>query len=169
MSKVFWIPVGVTIFAMAAVGVSAIGFAIGDRSEPIAFEDARALESSVPQGGTLWIEFDVYRTRICTAISRRFLVDSQGQMHNVAVYTIGQARKLGSDTYKRSIDIPQSAALGPATYRITIDFYCNLIQRFGWPVTMESPPIKFEITPATCVVPFQVPDPAKFSFLDEFG
>jgi hypothetical protein len=52
----------------------------------------------------------------------------------------------GRETYRPSITIPDNAAIGRAHYEVSIEYTCNLVQRFGWPVKLTSPPIYFEIT-----------------------
>ncbi len=38
---------------------------VSDREPPIKYETATALATSVPQGGTIDVEFSVFRKRIC--------------------------------------------------------------------------------------------------------
>jgi hypothetical protein len=117
------------ILALAFIGAFALTSSILDRNPPIAFNGARALSGIVPQGGTIDIEFDVYRHRLCPAVSKRQLTDADGVIHNIPVYTLGKAPELGRDVYKRSIDIPRMAAVGLATYRAASN--CTAIRFTG--------------------------------------
>jgi hypothetical protein len=56
--------------------------------------------------------------------------------------SLSERRAAGS----RSITIPDAAATGPAMYQVTVDYTCNIIHRLGWPITVTSPPIHFQIT-----------------------
>lgn len=125
-----------------------------DRMPPITYEHARAPSvTSVPQGSTIDIEFTVFRHRICEGKATRWLTDSEGVKHSIPSFTVGPRVQLaGLDTYRRTITIPESAALGIATYTVEIDYACNIIHRLGWPIHVVSPPIRFEITPRPLII-----------------
>lgn len=150
----FWIFVGGIVYALALIGTAVIGVEIGDRNPPITYEAARALEKSVPQGGSIDIEYQVYRWRICKAVAKRLLIDSAGDVHNIAAYTVGLSPFTGKETYRRTITIPDEAEIGPALYHVTIDYYCNPFHRLGFPITVDAPAISFDITKSLSLVPF---------------
>lgn len=149
------------ILALAAFGATALGLYISDDSPPIRFLSARALDRSVPQGGTIDISFEVERDRHCASEAQRWLTDSTGTRHSIPSFTAGPADNtlsLGRDTYRRSITIPNAAAKGPAFYQVTISYTCNVVQRIAlMPIVVTSPRIWFEITEATSIVPFGLP------------
>ena len=119
-----------------------------DRDPPILYESAKAIELDAHRGGTLDIEFKVFRSRICASDTRRYLVDSAGERHAIPSYTVGVQLLAGRETYQRSITIPAAAALGPAFYEVTLAYRCNVFHRLFYPITVTSPPITFNILPA---------------------
>jgi len=117
-----------------------------DRQAPIVYESVRATTASVWQGGSIEVEFSVFRLRICEGEAKRWLTDSEGVRHSIPQFTTGPRPLAGLDTYRRTITIPEAAAVGPATYIVELSYACNLIHRLGWPILVTSPPIRFEIT-----------------------
>ncbi|MBB3144956.1 hypothetical protein FHS21_001357 [Phyllobacterium trifolii] len=140
--------------ALAFYGAISLGIMVADRHPPISYVSAAAVGSEVPQGGSIEIEYEVVRSRICPSILKRWLVDSVGDRHAITNYTVGTGTRKGRETYRRSITIPDNAAVGRAHYEVSIEYTCNLVQRLGWPVKLTSPPIYFDITPGVTVVPF---------------
>lgn len=142
--------------AVFSVGCFALGVSINDREPPIRIDSATALSQKIPQGGTLGIALEVYRTRLCTGEAKRWLYDAAGVKHSIPQFTAGEApTKVGPDTYTRTITIPDAAAIGPAYYQVEFDYYCNPLHWLGYPIHVVAPPIRFEITPSTSLVPFQ--------------
>lgn len=140
--------VGVPILLLASVGAFQTAMMIVDRESPIRYEDAVALSDSVPQGGTIWIEYEVVRDRLCDITVRRHLTDAAGEVHVVPTYTVGFPRDLGRERYERQITVPESAAVGPARYDVTLRYACNVIHHaLGWPIEVHAPPITFLISP----------------------
>lgn len=125
----------------------ALVMALTDRDPPIYYEGARALEPSVESGGTIDVEFKVFRKRICDQEVKRYLTDSQGIKHAIPSYTVGLQMLAGRETYQRSITIPTAAAVGPASYQVIIDYQCNPMQAIFSGIRVVSPPITFDITP----------------------
>lgn len=125
-----------------------------DRTPPIIYESARVLTDSVAQGGQIEVEFRVFRHRICDGEAKRWLTDAKGIKHSIPSFTVGpRAQLAGLDTYRRTITIPEAAALGQAKYEVDIEFVCNTFQRvFGWPIFLKSPPIRFEVTPRPVIL-----------------
>lgn len=131
-----------------------------DREPPIIYERVGALSSSIPQGGTIQVQFSVFRLRLCEVETRRWLIDSKGTKHSIPSFTVGPRLLAGLDTYTRSITIPEAASVGQATYQVDLSFYCNPIHRLGWPIEIHSPPIRFEITPRPIIIlPPLIPPP----------
>lgn len=148
------------IAAPFAVLLASIFNAAIDRVPPIIYERVRALSDSVPQGGLIRVEFSVLRLRLCDGEVARWLIDSAGVKHSIPSFTIGPRPLAGLDTYRRTITIPEAAALGQATYQVDLEYSCNLIHRLGWPIEIHSPPIRFEITPRPLILlPPLVPPP----------
>ncbi len=135
------------MLGLAFFGSYSLASMILDRVPPITYEGAKALQPEVGRGGVLDVEFKVFRTRICPAVTKRWLVDAEGTRHAIPSYTVGVQLLAGKETYQRSITIPLAAALGPAWYEVDLNYYCNVIHRIGWPINVTSPPIPFLITP----------------------
>ncbi|MBZ9678268.1 hypothetical protein [Mesorhizobium sp. ES1-1] len=133
--------------------------AVLDRDPPIIYDHVGAVKDHVPQGGSIEVEFTVFRLRICDAAVKRWLIDSAGAKHSIPSFTVGPRPLAGLDTYRRSITIPDAAALGQASYQVELAYTCNIIHRLGWPITVASPPIRFTITPNEGLVPFPLPPP----------
>ena len=145
MKRQFWRLVGICIFALAGLGSINLGIWVVDREPPIIYEDAKALSPTVEQGGTIEIEFSVFRTRICPLIAKRWLIDSTKERHSIPQFTTGLRLLAGRETYRRSITVPVAAAPGPAEYRVTLEYVCNPLQKFMGPIVVASPPVKFDV------------------------
>jgi len=146
MKTVIRIAAGLALLLAFFGSYTLVSMAI-DRDPPIIYEGAKALETEAKRGGTLDVEFKVFRTRICPAVTRRWLVDSEGTRHAIPSYTVGVQLLAGRETYQRSITIPDAAALGPAWYEVNLSYYCTIFHRLGFPIVVTSPPIPFVITP----------------------
>lgn len=143
---------------LAAFGSYSLVYMLLDRSPPITYQRAEALAPSVPAGGSIEVEFEVNRDRICPSTVKRWLVDAAGTRHSITNFTVGSNLKRGKEVYQRSITVPENAAIGPAYYEVKLEFACNIIQRLGWPLKLNAPFIKFEILPSVSLTPFQAPD-----------
>lgn len=147
MRSILWRLVGVVVFAFAGLGSINLGIWVADREPPIIYEDAKALSPTVKQGGAIEVEFSVFRSRICPLVAKRWLVDSVKKRHSIPQFTTGLKLLAGRETYRRSITIPLAAAVGPATYTVTLDYTCNPLQRLFRPITVVSRPVSFQIEP----------------------
>lgn len=143
---------GLAVIILAGIGSAAVAIMMTDRQPPIVYEQVQALADSVPQGGTIDVEFTVFRLRICDATARRFLTDAAGQRHAIPTFTVGPRMLAGRDTYRRSITIPDATAVGVASYQVTIEYTCNVFHRLGWPIEVISPPIRFDVTPGPIII-----------------
>ncbi|MCL6653464.1 hypothetical protein A6R70_14320 [Agrobacterium rubi] len=151
MKRYLWRTVGAGIFALAGLGTVNVAIWVADREPPIIYEDAKALAPTVEQGGTIEIEFSVFRTRICPLITKRWLTDSAKERHSIPQFTTGLRLLAGRETYRRSITVPVAAAPGPAEYRVTLEYRCNPLQGFLGPIVVTSPPIRFSVLPARLI------------------
>lgn len=149
MRRIAWRITGVAVYALGILGAVSLGTMIVDREHPIEYLRARALNLAVEQGGTIGLEFQVFRTRICPAVTNRWLYDHVNTRHAIPQFTVGLERLAGKETYQRTITIPPAAAVGKAQYQVDTSYYCNPLQRvLGWPINVRSPPIQFLITPS---------------------
>ena len=146
--SVIWRFIGGAILMLAGAGSYSIVSMALDGDPPIAYEDVRALTPSVEQGGTIDVQFTVFRQRVCPVVVKRWLTDAAGERHSVPQYTVGLQQLAGRVTYRRSITIPTATALGAARYEVSLDYTCNPLQRLLGPINVTSPPVRFAITPA---------------------
>ena len=137
--------IAIVVLIFAVVGSFSFTSMVLDRTPPITYEGARALQASVRRGEAIDVEFKVFRTRICPIVAKRWLIDAEGVKHSIPSYTVGLQLLAGRETYQRSITIPQSAALGHAWYEVSLSYYCNFLHKIGWPITVTSPPIEFTV------------------------
>lgn len=135
------------IAAIVAVSSFNMAVMVVDREAPITYKSARAISPEVKQGGTIDVEFNVFRSRICPVAAKRWLYDAKGERHSVPQYTVGADLTAGRETYRRTITIPTSAALGPARYEVVLDYTCNPLQKLLGPTQVVSPPVRFVIVP----------------------
>jgi len=139
---------GLLVMLLAVVGSVNLAIMFVDREPPIEYEGAQALAKEVAQGGSIDVEFSVFRKRICPAVTRRWLTDANQERHSIPQYTVGLQLLAGRETYRRSITIPSAASPGPAQYEVTLEYTCNALQNFIGPIKVTSPPVMFTITPA---------------------
>jgi hypothetical protein len=92
--------VGAVVLLLATPGSVNLGLWIVDREPPIEYEATRALSASVPQGGTIDIEFSGFRKRICPLTTKRWLYDAAGERH-IPQFTTGLKLLAGRETYRR--------------------------------------------------------------------
>ncbi|WP_421359964.1 hypothetical protein [Agrobacterium rosae] len=152
MKRALWKIIGALGFALAILGSVNLGVWVVDREPPIIYEEAKALSPTVEQGGTLEIEFSVFRTRICPLVTKRWLQDSANERHSIPQFTTGLKLLAGRETYRRTITVPPAAAPGPAEYSVTLEYICNPLQNFIGPIRVTSPAIKFSIVPSRTIM-----------------
>lgn len=144
--KFAWRVVGALVLILAAIGSFNMAAWVSDRNPPITYLGVRPLAPVVAQGGTITVEFDVFRYRICQTEVRRWLYDSAMNRHAIPSWTTGLERLAGREVYRRKITIPDAALPGPAQYQVVLEYTCNPLQRIlSLPVTVHSPAIRFEI------------------------
>ena len=138
--------IGALLVALAGIGSFNLGVMVVDRDPPITYEGARPLSPTVEQGGTIEVEYKVFRRRVCDADVRRWLYDAADERHSVPQFTTGLELLAGRETYRRSITIPPAAAPGPAYYQVVLDYTCNPLQHVIGPMRVVSPAVRFLIT-----------------------
>ncbi len=148
MKWIIWRTVGVLVFLLAILGSLNLSLWVADSEPPIEYEAATALAKSVPQGGTVDVEFSVFRRRICPLVAKRWLYDAADERHSIPQYPTRLKLFAGRETYPRSITVPTAATPGPARYEVTLDYICNALQKWIGPIQVVSPPILFTITPS---------------------
>jgi hypothetical protein len=167
----FWLKVDVAtatiliLAALAGVGIASMISSLLDREPPTVFEKATALTPTVRQGGVLDVQYAVVQNRLCTASVERYVTDADGNVHVPSTYTVGRQAMIegyppeGRETYHRSITVPLAASLGPARYDARFTYVCGFLQKLAYPIIVDAPPVRFEITPAPAAVAPLTPDP----------
>jgi hypothetical protein len=135
------------ILIFAWIGSASLAVMVADRRPPTSYEGGQALSDRVEQGGTARVEFEVYRSRICPVVVRRYMVDSASVRHAITNYTVGRTTNPGHEIYSRTFTVPDTAALGPAYYEVQLEYRCNIVQQLWWPIEITSPPIPLTIIP----------------------
>lgn len=141
-----------TIFA--AVGLASMISSVLDREPPTVFESATALTPAVPQGGVLDVQYTVVQNRVCPSTVERYVTDSDGTIHVPSTYTVGRRATIegyppeGRETYHRSITVPLAASVGPARYDARFVYTCSILHKLAFPILVDAPAVRFEITPA---------------------
>lgn len=148
MRRTLWSLTGALVTALAGIGSFNLALWVVDNEPPIVYEDARALTETVEQGGTIEVQFTVFRGRICPVVTKRWLYDAADARHSIPQFTTGLQLLAGRETYRRSITIPTAAAIGEARYEVMLDYTCNPLQKLIGPIKVTSPPVRFRITPA---------------------
>lgn len=146
--KLHWKVAGVIIFALAVLGSFSLAAMLVDRQPPTEFLAKKALSDKVPQGGVLTVQFKVRRDRLCRAEVFRWVIDAQHTKHAISSFTTGSDSSLGEVSDTREISLPPAVAVGPATYYLEAEYYCNTLQWIlDWPIVVRSPNAYFEIIP----------------------
>lgn len=153
--------------ALAGVGLASAVSSVLDREPPTVFEMAKALTPKVPQGGVLDIQYMVVQSRLCPSSVERYVTDAAGNIHVPSTYTVGRQAVIegyppeGRETYHRSITVPLAASLGPARYDARFTYTCNILQKLAYPIIVNAPTVRFEITPAPApLTPLTLEQPA---------
>ena len=132
-----------------------------DRAAPIHYFEAFAVQTTAYPGGTIDIRFDVDRVRTCQVLNvGRYITDKDGVEHAVNGYTVSTDTRPGRESYSRTITIPDAVPAGPASYFLRIKYACNWLHNLGWPITVQSPNVSFELVePPMIVLPPLLPPP----------
>jgi hypothetical protein len=152
--RAFWKLVAGLVLALAGLGSFNLALWVSDRDPPIRYSGVRALAPTVEQGGTIGVEFDVFRERICPVTVRRWLYDSASTRHSIPSFTTGLELLAGREVYQRLITVPPGAATGHAQYQVVLDYACNPVHRLlNWPIIVHAPPVRFRIVEGAAPAP----------------
>ncbi|MEP6827906.1 MAG: hypothetical protein ABJA10_07510 [Aestuariivirga sp.] len=101
------------------------------------------VNSPVAPGGKLQIHIGATVSKMCEAEASRFLVDANGVKTEFAAVEKNQ-----STDFTYELNIPATAAIGPAKLMVIISWKCNFIQKL-FPRIVKQPPLDFEIGDAS--------------------
>ena len=125
-----------------------MGVMVSDRGSPVTVLSSQVMTPLVAQGGILKVNYRVYRLRSCRALLERVIFDGEGNRIILPDVDFESAGPVGADEYTAPTIVPLAAATGPARYRVTITYQCNVIHRLAWPIVDVRPDLNFTITPA---------------------
>lgn len=120
-------------------------WAIIDRN-PSTYGRGEILTHEVYPGGEFSIRYNVQWNSTCRITGYRFIIDSAGQQYTVAPDTRFISPS-DAPEFTISIPIPLSAQPGPATYRATLFYECNPLQRM-FPLERQVADRPFTILPS---------------------
>lgn len=134
--------------AFAIAVISPVAIMLLDRRTVLEITDAKIEPSPVEVGGTAVITWTAIEWRNCEGTFRRVIVDSENVEHQFgAEWTVyHDAMQVTPRQFRKTFTIPTAAHAGPATYFTYIVRWCNVIQKYVWPMRETSPRIAFEIT-----------------------
>jgi hypothetical protein len=100
----------------------------------------------VKPAGTLQIETDLVRHRGCRVSVAQFIVDAQSVRFDLPPVVAPANMPPGVDVYKRSVEIPESIAPGPATLTLGTSFKCHW-SHVLWPLLRPVRDVHFTVDP----------------------
>lgn len=135
----------------AAIGLGVVFpalYMLLDRRPVLKYDNQRILPNPVMRGERAAVAYDVVEYRQCHGYFQRVVIDSSGHTFSFDKETTTY-RELSHPprmrTIQREFVVPRGAAMGDATYRIYITRWCNLMQKYLWPMTDTTVDIKFTI------------------------
>lgn len=117
-----------------------------DRALPVRVHYSWLATENVTPGSYLHIRQEVEYVRDCRAHVDRVVYDSH--THRYFPEDIDYERPpqgLGTHVITFKIWVPEDFQPGPAFYRATPLYSCNLLQRYYWPITRPDTVIEFDI------------------------
>lgn len=133
--------------------LSVVATAVLDRAPPIEYTFGKALSEVAEQGGKIDVQFTVTRTRICRNTVSRIITDSSDTSYPVSEYTFSPVTRPGQETYDRTITVPENVPPGRVYYQIRLYYYCNWFHSLGYPITIFSPRVYFQVVPKSRLEP----------------
>ncbi|GJD59841.1 hypothetical protein [Methylobacterium dankookense] len=119
-----------------------------DRALPVRVHYSWLATENVTPGSYLHIRQEVEYVRDCRAHVDRVVYDSH--THRYFPEDIDYERPpqgLGTHVITFKIWVPEDFQPGPAFYRATPLYACNMLQRYYWPITRPDTVIEFDIVP----------------------
>lgn len=114
-----------------------------DRTPPVDLIAASITPNPAEANGDIDVNYTVKELYPCQGQSHRIIVDSAGGVHEYQdVLTIVGAPERPIDRNRilhihRTLKLPKGIHSGSASYRPSIVWRCNPIQKYLWPLTVE--------------------------------
>lgn len=128
------------------------GATLANRGQPFEFVHTYIKPELAPPGGKFTIFFIARNiTKNCPGTVRRAVVDSKG---NIWPLQTTAADYFDNDddparpthTFAHTFRLDEAAAPGPAVYRSRAQFWCNIFQKYIWPIDGETTVVDFTIS-----------------------
>lgn len=121
---------------LVAIVFGTLGAWIADRDPPTSIYSSDVLTPAVERGGTLRIQYSIYRRRGCSTLVERVLYDSERVRHVLPPIEFrGAPGPSGYDKYTTTVTVPVEVALGQANFRAITTYRCNPVHDM-WPITV---------------------------------
>lgn len=136
-----------TVICTAILGTaSLLAYYAADRQVPVDVLETEVLTPVVKPGGKLIVRQVVRYGRECRGHVDRALYDSATHRKWLADVDYERPpRGLGDHTITFVEDVPSYFEAGPASYRATPVYSCNLVHQYFWPLTRGDTVIRFTI------------------------
>ena len=119
-----------------------------DRRPVLAYENQRVVPDPVMRGAKAPLAFDVIEYRACEGTFQRVIIDSAGHVFSFDKEATS-LRSVSSPprprTIYREFSVPRGAAVGPAIYRVHLTRWCNIVQKYVWPMRDMAHDVHFTI------------------------
>lgn len=120
-----------------------------DRRPVLVYENPRVVPDPVVRGEKASLAFDVIEYRSCDGTFQRFIVDAAGHVFSFdkeATSLRAVSSPPSPRTIHREFSVPRGAAIGPAVYRVHLTRWCNIVQKYIWPMRESASEVHFTIT-----------------------
>lgn len=121
-----------------------------DRREPVRLYQGQFVPDQVTPGQTVVVvwEADEMRFGCDGVIERRILEKKTGKVHYfkrepTIYHMVGPEG--GRQTFSKDFTLPEAITPGPAEYVTIGERWCNVLQKFLWPIPFRGPPIPFNV------------------------
>lgn len=136
---------------LGIVLVAPIFIAIFDRRQPIDFEKGRMHPRVVRPGQVVEVTWWATRHRKCDGEFTRRVIDASGTIHTFVVeldvYPPMGRTDEEPEMFTRAFQLPVGLVPGPAFYTPRGRHYCNVLQKWLWPIEFEAPWVPFTVMP----------------------
>jgi len=122
-----------------------VGSMAADRRLPVSVLKYELATPVVKAGADVGRRVGVVRYRRCETTAQVTIVDAAGERLAYAGVSLTSPGPLNVyDEYIQRVRVPQGAAVGKATLRVSVTYECNPFHQL-WPIVFENPPLYFEI------------------------
>ena len=134
------------IFAIGIVGP--VAYFLSDRRLPYEYLFGEVLPPMPAVGGQISIHWRVKINRYCPGWVQRTIIDEHGyRWYNIGgpVKNIMPVKRGDEADVVNTLELPRMLSAGPATYLAHVTYHCNWLQRWFWPITVDTPALQFTI------------------------